>query len=555
MNMLGSDAFLRLLTLNNIDTIFGNPGTTELPLVDALSSSTQIRYILALQEAVVLAMADGYAQASGDIAVVNLHAAPGLGNALGMLYNAQRTGTPLLVTAGQHDQCFTLTEPVLWGDLPRIARPFVKWSGEVTRAEDLPRAVHRACKIAMTPPRGPVFLSIPVDVLTSMADIDLGQPTRIAPGIRGDRAALEAAAAALAGSEKPVLIAGDAVSQSDALDEMVALAELIGAPVYLEGAQNTVTYPSTHPLYRGTLGRISPEINKVLSTHDVMFSVGGDLFTLSLPSSVEPVPAGLKVIHLDNDPWELGKNFPTDLAILGDAKASLPELCEIIEQRMSDSDRARAKARREALEAEQATARPRIVTEGATSPESGKLLPGPVMSTIAACLPADVMVVEESLSSRGKIRELLRSEDVAGFFGMRGGGIGWGMAAAVGVKLAHPERPMVALVGDGSALYSYQALWTAANQKLGGTVFIILNNSSYRILKQRTRAQRAPEDKGNPFLAMDLDQPAVDYVSLSKSFGIEARIVTEITEIPSAIEWGLAANAPVLIDIKLDRAV
>lgn len=553
--MLGSQAFLSILRQNNVDTIFGNPGTTELPLVDALASDHQIRYVLALQEAVVLAMADGYAQASSDLAVVNLHAAPGLGNALGMLYNAQKSGSPILVTAGQHDQSLTLTEPVLWGDLPRIARPFVKWSGEVNRVEDLPRAVHRACKIAMTPPRGPVFLSIPVDVLTSRCEVDLGKPTRIAPALRGDRAALEAAAERLAAAHQPILIAGDAVSQSDALAEMTQLAELLGAPVYLEGAQNTVTFPSTHPLFRGTLGRISPDVRKVLEQHDVLFSVGGDLFTLSLPSAVEPVPPELIIIHLDNDPWELGKNFPTDLAILGDAKASLPELCAMIDARMSDDDRARAVARRATLEAAPVTTRARVVTENATSPESGRLLPGPVMSTIAALLPHDVMVVEESLSSRGKIRELLSSHDVNGFFGMRGGGIGWGMAAAVGVKLAHPQRPVVALVGDGSALYSYQALWTAANRKLSGLVYVILNNSSYRILKQRTRAQREPAHKADPYLAMDLDDPAVDYVSLSRSFGVDARVVTEISQIKPAIEWGLSADAPVLIDIRLDRAV
>lgn len=556
IDMIGSEAFLHLLTQNNIDTIFGNPGTTELALVDAIADSNHMRYVLGLQEAVVLAMADGYAQARGNIGVVNLHAAPGLGNALGMLYNAQRSSSPLLVTAGQHDQRFTLTEPVLWGDLATIARPFVKWSAEITRPEDLPRAVHRACKVAMAPPRGPVFLSIPVDVLTSPASFDLGRPTRIASGMRGDLDALDAAAVALCGAIKPVLIAGDAVSQSDALAEVVALAELIGAPVYLEGAQNTVTFPSTHPLFRGTLGRMAPDINKVLSTHDVMFSVGGDLFTLSLPSLIEPMPKGLKVIHLDNDPWELGKNFATDVAIVGDVKATLPELCDIIRSHMTNEDHSRIRARREALEMERKAATIHdIRSDGTVSPESGRLLPGPVISTIATSLPPDVIVVEESLSSRGNIRELLPSHDTRGFFGMRGGGIGWGMAAAVGVKLAQPERPVVALIGDGSALYSYQALWTAANQKLQGLVYVILNNSSYRILKQRTRALRSAADKTKAFLAMDIDQPAVDYTALSRSFGLEARIITEFAEIRPALEWGLSADRPVVIDIKLDRAV
>jgi len=555
MKISGSEAFLRLLSMNNVDTIFGNPGTTELPLVDELGKQNQIRYVLGLHEAIVLAMADGYAQATNNLTVVNLHAAPGLGNAMGMLYNASRSGSPLLVTAGQHDQSFTLTEPVLWGDLPVMARPLVKWAEEVRRPEDLPRAVHRACKIAMTPPRGPVFLSIPVDVLRAVREFDLGHPTRIAPSMRGDAAEIKAVAAMLLAAEKPVLIAGDAISQNDALDEMEELADLLGAPVYLEGAQNTVTFRTRHPMFRGTLGRLAPDINKALSAHDVLFSVGGDLFTLSLPSPVEAVPQGLKVIHLDNDPWEIGKNFPTDHAVLGDPKACLPEICALIREMASADDIQRMKERRERLASARTRPTPGQHRADAVSADTGKLFAAAAMQEIAGNLPADVMVVEESLSSRGNIREWLDSHDTKGFFGMRGGGIGWGMAAAVGVKLAHPERPMVALVGDGSSLFSYQSIWTAAHKQLPATVFVILNNSSYRILKQRTRLDRAKEDLNNPFMAMDLNEPAIDFQALSKTFGVECKTVSTLEEIAPAIEWGLGSPVPTVIEIMLDRAI
>src|SRR5919202_301176 len=190
----GKRTFLELLRQEGVEYLFGNPGTTELPLMDALAVETGVRYVLGLQEAAVVAMADGYAQASGKLAVVNVHVAPGLGNALGMLYDAQKAGAPLLVTAGQHDQSFTLTEPILWGDLPTIARPFVKWASEVRRLADLPRAVHRAAKTALAPPTGPVFLSLPADVLNAEAELDLGAPTRIAPQLRGDSEAVVAAA-------------------------------------------------------------------------------------------------------------------------------------------------------------------------------------------------------------------------------------------------------------------------------------------------------------------------------------------------------------------------
>src|SRR5918911_1621273 len=223
--MSGKRAFLELLKQEGVEILFGNPGTTELPLMDALATESELRYVLALQEAAVVAMADGYAQASGRLTVVNLHVAPGLGNGMGMLYDAQKAGAPILVTAGQHDQGFNVTEPILWADLP-------------------------------------------------------------------------------------TLIAGDAVAQSRAHAELVELAELLGAPVFAEAIANTASFPASHPLFRGGMVRLAPSIRKRLEEHDVLFSVGGDLFTLSLPSWVEPVPKDLKIVHLDIDPWELGKNDP-----------------------------------------------------------------------------------------------------------------------------------------------------------------------------------------------------------------------------------------------------
>jgi benzoylformate decarboxylase len=343
----GKRAFVELLKQEGVEIIFGNPGTTELPLMDALAVESRLHYVLGLQEATVMAMADGYAQVSGRLAVVNLHVTPGLGNAMGMLYDAQKAGAPILVTAGQHDQNFTFTEPILWGDLPRIARPLVKWSSEVHRLSELPRAIHRAAKTALAPPTGPVFLSIPGDVLTSEADLDLGAPTRVAPGLRGDAGAIEQAAALLAKAERPVIMAGDAVAQSRAHGDLVRIAELLGAPVYPEGVANTASFPASHPLFKGAMVRVAPQIRAILDQHDLLFSVGGDLMTMSLPSEIEPIPPGLKIIHLDSDPWELGKNYPTEVAILGDPRATLAELLAVLEARMTASGRAAGRVRLE----------------------------------------------------------------------------------------------------------------------------------------------------------------------------------------------------------------
>src|SRR6202140_1944910 len=324
--MSGKRAFLDLLKQEGVEMMFGNPGTTELPLMDAFAVENDIRYILGLQEAALMSMADGYAQASGGLAVLNLHVAPGLGNAMGTLYDAMKANAPVLVTAGQQDNEYLVTEPVLTADLPTIARPLVKWAAEVHRLEDLPRLVHRAVKTALAPPTGPVFLSLPGDILRADADIDLLAPTRIAPRLRGDRDAVEAAAKILASAESPLIMAGDAVAQSRAHAELVELAELLGAPVYTEFVPNTASFPSSHPLFRGSMVRLAPEVRKILDQHDVLFSVGADLFTLSLPSPIDPMPRDITLIHLDVDAWELGKNYAPAVAILADPKGTLPDI-------------------------------------------------------------------------------------------------------------------------------------------------------------------------------------------------------------------------------------
>src|SRR2546425_9555866 len=214
--MSGKRAFLELQKQEGVEIVFGNPGTAELPMMDAFAAENELRYVLGLQEAGVMAMADGYAQATGKLTVANFHVVPGLGNAMGMLYDAQKAGSPILVTAGQQDHEFIVTEPILSADLPRLARPFVKWADEVRRVADLPRIVHRAAKTALAPPTGPVFLSLPGDILNAEGEVDLLAPTRVAPRMRGDREAIEAAAALLAKAERPVLMAGDAVAQGRA---------------------------------------------------------------------------------------------------------------------------------------------------------------------------------------------------------------------------------------------------------------------------------------------------------------------------------------------------
>jgi benzoylformate decarboxylase len=534
--------------------MFGNPGTTELPLMDALAVENELRYVLGLQEAAVMAMADGYAQASGKLAVVNLHVAPGLGNAMGMLYDAQKAASPILVTAGQQDLEFAATEPILWADLPTLARPFVKWAAEVQRLADLPRLVHRAAKTALAPPTGPVFLSLPGDILKNEGDLDLLAPTRVAPRLRADPAAVAEAATLLAGAKRPLIIAGDVVAQSGALAELTALAELLGASVYAEFVPNTASFPTSHPLFRGALTRTQVATRAVLDQYDLLFSVGGDLFTLSLPSEVEAMPPEMTVIHLDIDPWELGKNYPTKVALLGDPKTTLPELTDAVRAQMTSGAQSAARERSKAAAAAAKSEREALVAKARSLADRNPIQPLALLHAIGETLPRDAVVVEEALSSSPGIRQLIRSDDAQSYFGLRGGGIGWGLPAAIGVKLALPERPVVGLIGDGSAMYTCQALWTAARYRIP-VVWVIFNNKSYRILKQRVQALRGHAAQVGEYVGMELLDPAIDFVGLARSLGIKAERARTVHEATDLLRQGLAGNGALLIDVELDRAI
>jgi len=547
----GKRLLLDVLHQEGVSYVFGNPGTTELPLLDALAVDNRIRYVLGLQEATVMGMADGFAQGSGTVSVASLHAAPGLGNAIGALHNASKSGAPVIVTAGQQDLSFNITEPNLWGDLTRIAEPFVKWSYEIQRVADLPRAVHRAAKVAMTPPTGPVFLSLPSDLLSEDTDVGPGAPTRIGPALRADRATVLAAAKLLAKARAPVIVAGDAVATARAADDLVTLAEAIGAPVFLEGIPNRTPFPPTHPLFRGPVVRLPEQIRKAMEAHDLIVSVGGDLFTLAMPGDGDPMPPGKTVVHLDDNPWELGKNYPTAAAIFGSPKATLPELVEALNAAMDEDDRAAAAARREKESARGRDQLAALVAQARQFADRQPVHPLSLTHALAGALPADTVIVDEGITSGQGLRRFLTSADPQSYFGSRGGGIGWGMPAAVGIKLALRDRPMVALIGDGSAMYSIQALYSAAREKLQ-IVFVIANNRSYRIIKQRTHDVLGHAAQTGTYVGVDLVDPALDHVSIARGFGVDGCRAGSVEEFRAALAEGLRRDAPYLIEVAVE---
>jgi benzoylformate decarboxylase len=550
----GKHALAELLHQEGVEYIFGNPGTTELPLMDVLAQRDDLRYILSLHEGVALAMAAGYAEASGKIGVSNFHVAPGLGNALGLIYTAYMGRTPLLVTAGQQDRRMQLEEPLLWGDLVQMSRPYTKWSYEISRPEDLPQAVRRAIKVAMTPPTGPVFLSLPMDVLEASVDLDLSPTMR--PDLRAGPLPelLAQAAEVLCTAQNPTIIVGDRVSKSGALAEAVELAETLGARVYGEPQANSVAFPSDHPLFAGVLPGLSQGIRRALEPADVVLVLGLNLFQPFLYTARGPLPDGMAVVQIDSDPWEVGKTYPVKVGILADPKAAMAQLTPVLRQRMTatqqDAARQRMQAERELRLQERRSLESRTAEDDAKDPMSPLVL----MREVAHALPADAVVVNESITAGGTLRAWLNLKDENSFFQAKGGGLGFGLPAAVGVKLALPRRPVVGLIGEGSAMYAIQGLWTAAHYDLP-VVFVICNNAQYRILKSGLLAFRSEPAKQGKFVGMDLVHPEIDFVALAESLGVAAERVTKPKEVGPALQQALSRSGPSLIDIPIDRSV
>jgi benzoylformate decarboxylase len=342
------------------------------------------------------------------------------------------------------------------------------------------------------------------------------------------------------------------VAQSRAHKELIALAEAVAAPVYVEFIPNSASFPASHPLYRGMMTRSQAGVREVLDQHDLVFSVGGDLFTWSLPSNIDPWPTGLPLIHLDTDPWQLGKNYPAQVAILGDPKATLPDITSGVAARMTAPAKSAAATRLKSLT--DTIKRDRDAFRAKARAMSGKtpVQPLALLEAIGAMLPKDAVVIEEILSSAPGVRALINSDDAQSFFGLRGGGIGWGLPAAIGVKLALPDRPVVALVGDGSALYTVQGLWTAARYRLP-IVWVIFNNTSYRILKQRLVMLRGLAEQADNFVGMELNDPAIDFVGLARSLGIDAERAATVKDATDLIGKALNDGTAMLIDVDIER--
>ena len=541
----GRQAFLQLLIDEGVTHLFGNPGTTELAIMEAIPQFPELKYVLGLQESIVLGMADGFARASNRLAAVNLHCTPGLGHAMGALYNAKFSGSPLIITAGQYEVGYGLQEPLLYEPLVPIAQPLVKWAIEVTRLEDLPRIIHRAAKIALTPPMGPVFISLPGSILDQETQLDFGSPTRVDAAMRPSDESIDRLVTRLLAAQSPVIIAGRELANHDVFNEAGELAQLLGAAVYQEPVPYNARFPSDHPACLGDLTRNQKKVRERLSRYDLLICLGADLLRMSPYSPIDPLPDKMPVIHITERDWELGKNYPTEFALRADVKETLRALLPALRARRSVEQAGRAEQRLQALlpsnwSAQRDKARTEILAAASSTPIDPRFL----MMSLVDALPDNAIVVEEALTATSALTTFLPMHDANSFYGLASGGLGFGLPGAIGISLAQPGRPVVVAIGDGSAMYSIQALWTAAHLKLPIT-YVVINNRSYRIIKERLLAGRHTDQ----FVGMDMKDPPIDFVSVARGFGLSARSITNPLEIVSALQEAIQSKAPNLIEV------
>jgi benzoylformate decarboxylase len=545
--MRGRQVLMETLLNHGVDRIFGNPGTTESPLLDSLLDYPQIHYIVHLHEGVAVGAANFYGQASGKTAFVNLHVAPGLGNAVGMIYGALKNNTPMVVTAGQQDTRLRLRDPVLGHDLAAIAAPVTKWSVQVERADELGPILQRAFKIAGEAPAGPVFVALPIDVMEQETGIPAGKPAKIFPKAQPDPAGIAAMAALIAAAKSPAIVAGDDIARAGADKTLVGIAEKIGASVWMEGLRGRNSFPTDHAAYRGTLAFDAAGVAKQLAGSDLVLMVGGPFFEEVWYAAGSPFAAGTRVLQIEAAPARLAYNFTLDAGVVADVGAALGALAAALPKAGDAAKRNDAlKARKEAEDAAQ---KARVEKAWARSPTSMARC----MAEIRAGAPADVVVVDETITANLDLFKTFTFAGPTDYYSGRGGGIGQGVAGALGVAVAQTRRPILCLSGDGSSMYSIQALWTAAHHELP-IVFVILANREYRVLKHNIDAYRARFDvKSNkPYMHMDLTGPVMGFVDLAKGMGVAGTHVDKADDIKPAVAAAFASGKPHLIEIEIE---
>jgi thiamine pyrophosphate-dependent acetolactate synthase large subunit-like protein len=552
----GHRKLLEQLRADGIRHIFGNPGSSEEGLLDEISRFPDIQYVLGLQEAAIMAVADGYAQSTRRPAIVQLHSGVGLGNGISGLYHALRKRTPLVVLAGEAGVAYDALEAHMAVDLVALARPVTKYAARVVHPGSVLRLLRRCIKVALTPPLGPVFLALPQDVLDAPNDEQvvptLVPDTRVVP----EPAALERCARWLEGASRPVLLVGDGVAHSEAQAELARLAELLGARVYGLMASE-VCLPWSHPLWCGLTGHMFGDGSaQRVRDADAVLICGTYTYPEVFPLLQNPLAAGVPVIHIDASSYDIAKNHPVSMGLVSDPKLTLGALAQILESSMSAPQRAAAAERRENIGARNMRARQVGRELDRERRDQVPMRLSAFAEELAKVLPKDAMIYDESLTYMPELMRWLPPTEPGALLQTPGGTLGVGLPGAIGMKLAHPERVVVGFAGDGGAMYTLQALWTAAHYGIGAK-FVVCNNRGYRLLKQNLVDYWSVVGlPGEVFPAsFDIERPCIDFVSLAKGLGVVAERVEHPRELEAAITSMLSHDGPYLLELVLEREV
>jgi thiamine pyrophosphate-dependent acetolactate synthase large subunit-like protein len=552
----GRFAMIEQFMADGVRFMFGNPGTVEQGFLDALSEYPDLEYILALQEAVVVGIADGYARSTRKPTIVQLHSGVGLGNGIGMMYQAKRGHAPLVVIAGESGVRYDAMEAQMWADLVDMAAPVVKWSTRVVDPGSLLRVLRRAMKEAATPPMGPVFVSLPMDVLDAPNDEEIVPTSFLDSRSVPMQTEIDRAAKHLVGASRPMIIAGDGVAFSGAEAELTRLAETWGAEVW--GADwSEVNMDHSHPQFKGMLGHMFGDHSKgITSPADAVVICGTYVFPEVFPELSGMFGPGVPVVHVDLDAHEIAKNFPVTMGLVADPKPTLAALADSIAGMMDDgqrsaaADRASAMGKAKADELEAAKARDK------TFHDAVPLHASQFAEELARQLPAGAIIFDEALTTSPELTRYLTPTEPGSYFLTRGGSLGVGIPGAIGIKIAHPDKTVFGFTGDGGSMYTIQALWTAAKYGVAAK-FVVCNNHSYELLKLNINEYwEEREIPAHDFpVGFSLNVPDIHFADLAKSLGVEAVRVETAEQIAPAIARSLSHDGPFLIDLVIANQV
>ena len=552
--MTGKQALLEMLKAEGVDYIFGNPGTSEGPIIDLLGDYPEFRYILTLQESVAVGMGEAYARAIGKASFVSLHVDSGLANGIALMLDALNTGTPMVVTSANYDIRKT-NESIT--DLANLVRPVTKWAVELSHADQIPSVIRRAFNEANSHPKGPVYVGFTSNALEGMAEMNIEPSRPVYDAPRPSEEGIAQAASMLLDSSRPLMLVGDRLSDDDALDEAVELAELMGLPVY-QARGSEVAFPTTHPQYQGPLSLRVAGQRAVLQSVDLVLAVGADPFEELFYWGDVILPTESRLVHIDPDRSRIGRSEPTDVGIVSDCKLGLRDLIAGLRERLSPGDAPEMGLRKQTAAAEAQDRREAYEASVAEKWDHRPMTPARMMYEFSTAIPDNAIVVDDSISNRGAMRHYFQAERRGDLRGVRGQSIGGGMGVTMGTQCANPDRPVFGIIGDGSAMMTIQGLWTAANDNIP-CIFVICNNGMYRVLKTNFNVYqeeilKLPETSGGRLLYSEFSTP-FDMASIANSMGVHGERITEPGQIKPAVDRAVASGKPTLLDVVIDGSL